>query len=244
MLSLRVLPVIDLMQGEVVRAIAGRREEYRRLVSDISASSHPSDVAAALRSQFDFRELYLADLDAIRGDEPTFLTYSQLQKAGFRLWVDAGLRDGKRARQLREAGVESIVVGLETVASPAALDEIMRALGDRIVFSLDLHQGTPLGNHHAWGKLNAWQIAVQVVQLGIRRMLVLDLAHVGRGAGTFTIDLCARLHDHFPHLEIAAGGGIRDRHDLLALRECGARVALVASALHDGRLTRAHLEGL
>jgi phosphoribosylformimino-5-aminoimidazole carboxamide ribotide isomerase len=242
--SLRVLPVIDLMRGEVVRAVGGRREEYRRLVDGIATSSDPCDIAGAFRSHFDFREFYLADLDAVLGGEPAFATYSELHKEGFRLWVDAGVCDVTRACQLREAGIESIIIGLETVVSPAALAEIVRAFGDQIVFSLDLHQGQPLGDHRAWGKRNAWEIAVQAVELGVRRMLVLDLAHVGCGEGTGNLDLCGRLHADFPQLEIGAGGGIRDRRDLLALRGSGVRVAVVASALHAGRLTRADLEGL
>src|SRR5205085_9347687 len=60
-----LLPVIDLMQGEVVHGIAGRREEYRPIVSILAESTKPLAVARAFREEFGFNELYLADLDAI-----------------------------------------------------------------------------------------------------------------------------------------------------------------------------------
>ena len=44
-----------------------------------------------------------------------------------------------------------------------------------------------------------------------------------------------------PDVEIGAGGGVRDRADIEALRSCGVRCVLIASALHDGRLTRVRL---
>jgi uncharacterized protein related to proFAR isomerase len=45
-------------------------------------------------------------------------------------------------------------------------------------------------------------------------------------------------------VEISSGGGVRHRGDLEALRACGVRFALAASALHEGRLTRSDLEEL
>jgi phosphoribosylformimino-5-aminoimidazole carboxamide ribotide isomerase len=38
-----------------------------------------------------------------------------------------------------------------------------------------------------------------------------------------------------------AAGGVRGRHDLQVLRDAGIAGVLVASALHDGRLTSADL---
>ena len=42
----------------------------------------------------------------------------------------------------------------------------------------------------------------------------------------------------------ARGGGVRGVDDLRRLKACGVRAALVASALHDGALTPADLDGL
>src|SRR4051812_28304479 len=108
--SMRVLPVLDLKTGVVVRGVAGRRHEYQPVVSSLTASSWPVDVAGAFREHFGLAELYLADLDAIAGAAPALPTYVALQAMGFQLWVDAGVREPAMATPLAEAGISKIVV--------------------------------------------------------------------------------------------------------------------------------------
>jgi phosphoribosylformimino-5-aminoimidazole carboxamide ribotide isomerase len=269
--GMKVIPVLDLMGGVVVRGAGGRRREYRPVVSRLTASPAPLDVARAFRERFGLTELYVADLDAIEGAPPALPTLAALRAAGFRLWVDAGVRDIGRARTLAEAGVERVVVGLET-AGPGVLAEACGALGDRVVFSLDLKAGVPFirdpeatepvlgggmlsrpgqppalhptlgGAAKAWHPADASGIAERAVALGARRLLVLDLARVGGGAGVGTEALCARLAAAHPEVEVAVGGGVRGADDLRRLAGRGVRAALVASALHDGALKKADIE--
>jgi phosphoribosylformimino-5-aminoimidazole carboxamide ribotide isomerase len=82
------------------------------------------------------------------------------------------------------------------------------------------------------------------VSLGVARFIVLDLARVGTGTGPGTESLCGELVNSFPHVEIYAGGGVRNVADLRRMREAGIHGALVASALHDGALNRDDLAGL
>src|SRR5712692_10132947 len=118
---MRIIPVVDLKAGHVVRGIAGRREDYQPIVSRLTSSSGPVEVAQALRDQFRFTELYVADLDAIVGAPPALQNYAALRSLGFRLWVDAGVRDLGAIEPLVQARIERVVVGLETVAGPDAL---------------------------------------------------------------------------------------------------------------------------
>jgi phosphoribosylformimino-5-aminoimidazole carboxamide ribotide isomerase len=74
------------------------------------------------------------------------------------------------------------------------------------------------------------------MELGVRRMIVLDLARVGVGEGVGTEDLCRQMRAADQNLEIIAGGGVRGRDDLKRLADAGCDAALVASALHDGRI--------
>jgi phosphoribosylformimino-5-aminoimidazole carboxamide ribotide isomerase len=234
---MRILPVLDLQNGLVVRGVGGRRQEYRPIVSRLTPSSNPLDVARAFRAHFGFDELYLADLDAIAGRPPAWDTYAALREAEFRLNVDAGVRTTADAKPLAGAGVEGIVAGLETIAGPEVVRDLCRELGsERILFSLDLKEGRPLGNLAAWHTTEAWPIVERAVHLGARRVIVLDLARVGGHGGTGTEEFCARLAGEFPGVEVLAGGGVRDENDLVRLQQAGVMGVLVASALHDGRL--------
>jgi phosphoribosylformimino-5-aminoimidazole carboxamide ribotide isomerase len=236
-----ILPVLDLMQGQIVRGVAGRRHEYRPVVSTLTPSAAPLDIALAFRRHFGFDALYLADLDAIAGAAPAGATYAQLRDHGFRLWIDAGLRGPADDRlAMLEATADTVIVGLETLDGPGALSAVFERLGDRLVFSLDLKGGRPLGRADRWPD-DAWAIAQTALALGVRRILVLDLARVGVGEGTGTETLCTRLRAHDSGLEITAGGGVRGPDDVRRLVAAGVNHVLVASALHDGRLTRADL---
>jgi phosphoribosylformimino-5-aminoimidazole carboxamide ribotide isomerase len=254
---MRIVAVLDVMAGQVVRGIAGQRERYRPWLSPLAGSSEPLDVARAFRERFGLIEIYVADLDAILGAPPNLPLLRSLQDDGFRLWVDAGMRMAEDVVPLREAGVARIVAGLETLAGPDVLAAIV---ADDVVFSLDLKDGEPLigGDWRAEGFIpsgnprrlhisggekplrssKAIEIARHAVVLGVTRMLVLDLSRVGVGSGPGTDELIANLRLEFPRLEVTAGGGVRGREDLDRLAQLGADAVLVASALHDGRLIR------
>jgi phosphoribosylformimino-5-aminoimidazole carboxamide ribotide isomerase len=235
----QILPVIDLLQGQVVRGIAGRRADYKPMISRLTTSTDPIDVALAFRDHFGFDELYVADLDAIAGAPPAVAVFAELQRRGFCLWVDAGLCLVFDMAPLMECGVACVVAGLETVHGPAAFAEILEKITPRrVVFSLDLKEGRPLGAAARWSANDPFAIAAQAVALGVERILVLDLARVGAEGGAGTEPLCRSLRKSYPHLEITAGGGVRDLHDVTTLQLAGVDRLLVASALHDGRLTR------
>jgi phosphoribosylformimino-5-aminoimidazole carboxamide ribotide isomerase len=234
---LRILPVLDILGGLVVRGIGGRRHEYRPIVSRLTQSAQPLEVARAIQSEYGLSDLYLADLDAISGAAPSLTLYAQLQEAGFRLCVDAGLHFADEAEPLIAAGVDEIVFGLESLQNPSELARACARHGARIIFSLDLRNGEPMGNRAAWNLGDPLSVAEQAVAAGEKRIIVLDLARVGVGSGVGTEELCRRLAQAFPDVEIIAGGGVRNLDDLQRLHECGVHGVLLASILHDRQIT-------
>jgi phosphoribosylformimino-5-aminoimidazole carboxamide ribotide isomerase len=102
-----------------------------------------------------------------------------------------------------------------------------------LAFSLDLFDGRVLGN---WNSIEPQDIVERVVDAGIRRIIVLDLARVGLGSGIGTEDLLESLIHRFANVEFVAGGGVRNRDDLNRLESLGVAGVLMASALHDGLL--------
>jgi phosphoribosylformimino-5-aminoimidazole carboxamide ribotide isomerase len=260
-----VVPVIDLKAGLAVRGVGGRREAYRPVQSVLSSSPAPEAIGRAFKERLGFSRVYLADLDAIAGGEPSWGVYRSLGELGLRLWIDAGVSDVQRATALATVGntpheapaattcsrlmadpagspggCEKVVVGLETLPSADALAEIVAHLGSqRVIFSLDLKDGQPLAGP-LWHGGSPLEIARHAVDAGVRSILVLDLAAVGMNRGAITLELCRQLkrlgRQLGAALELIGGGGVRNKDDLLLLAGAGCSAALVASALHDGRL--------
>lgn len=234
---MEVLPVLDLLNGVVVRGVAGRRSEYRPLQTRLTTSCQPRDVARAIRSEFGLTRLYVADLDAIMHRCPNWDVYRQLLDDGFHLLVDAGIRTVEESLTIQAIGAEPIV-GLESCPSPQVLADIVSADPRGITFSLDLKDGHPLLAVDTTG----WsppplEIARQAVACGVTRMIVLDLADVGTSTGGQSEILCRSILTAFPELTLTCGGGVRGIDDLRRLRLAGVGRVLVASALHDGRLS-------
>jgi len=239
-----IIPVLDLLNGIVVRGVAGRRSEYRPLRSNLTMSVQPLDVARALREVFDFSRFYVADLDAIVHHHPNWQTYRQLIADGFQLLVDAGIRDVESSLSVRDCGAEPII-GLESCPGPQVLSDIISSNRGEITFSLDLLDGRPLlsSDSRDWSR-DPYEIVGQSVACGVTRIIVLDLADVGTSSGGRTEALCRSLLAEFPDLKLTCGGGVRGLDDLRRMQRMGADSVLIASALHDGHLSAIELRGL
>jgi phosphoribosylformimino-5-aminoimidazole carboxamide ribotide isomerase len=237
----KVIPVIDLKGGEVVRGVGGRREDYRRVETTLTDDASPGGIVRAFVNHFAVDIVYVADLDAIAGGTPDFAAYTAIGRSGAQLWVDAGAGEVRRAAEIaayRDAEIATVIVGLESLASPAELAAIIQRFGaERIVFSLDLKDGRPITRVASWIDEPPERIAEDAVYLGVTRMIVLDLAHVGEGRGPGAAPRCRALHDRFPRMELIGGGGVRSLADARDLAAAGCNAVLIASALHDGRLS-------
>lgn len=236
----RIIPVLDVMDGQAVRAVGGRRELYRPLESRITDSTDPATVAEALLAAAGTNELYVADIDAIGRHRPRLGWLKPLADRGCRLLVDAGLRVATDARLILDAGASAVVAATETVRSLAELRALLSAVGpERVILSLDLRNGRLVGDAAVWGDAGNPSAAVaSAVGFGVRRVIVLDLARVGTGIGMGTESLCVGLRASFPELELIAGGGVRTWDDVERAAKAGADGVLVASGLHDGTLVR------
>ncbi|PQO30106.1 hisA/hisF family protein [Blastopirellula marina] len=234
-ISSAVLPVIDLKEGVVVRGVGGVRNRYRPIQSRLCDGAEPGEVAAALKREFSFVDIYVADLDAIQDSRPQQEAWREIAAAGLRLHLDAGLASLDDCRQAAERlgreNVASLVVGLETLQRWEDLREIVAEFGDAATFSLDLRHGRPL--KIVGGTLRPEEIAEKAYQCGIRRIVLLDLAHVGQGRGTGTEGLCRDLSAQFPAVEWITGGGIRSLEEVAGQLALGACRILVCSALHQ-----------
>ncbi len=241
---MQILPVLDLLHGQVVRGVAGRRSEYRPIVSRLTDSTSPLEIANAFRQTFRLNRLYVADLDAIEGRTPQISIWQHLAGAGFELEIDAGVRSVESVRTVLDSGADSVIVGSESLPSEKLLLEMLDTTEtERVVVSLDLVAGEPRTQAEEWARLSPIEIVDRVVSLGVRRLIVLDVRSVGMHGGTGTDSLCDDIRNCFPKLELTTGGGIRSAADLCRQTEIGSDRVLVASALHDGLLRSSDIVG-
>lgn len=235
---MRVIPVIDILNSQVVRGVAGQRDQYRPVESRLTDSAEPLAVANAFRNTFGLTTLYVADLDAIQNAESNVEVYRDLKDDGFELLIDAGLKNVYDAEVVLMTGASKVIVGLETWPLLASLEMMLEKVGsERVIFSLDLKSGRSIRKFDDMINDDPAEIGCAVIECGIRELIVLDLAAVGVASGPTTLNLCQELRDFAPKLKLITGGGVRSSADLSTLRSAGIDGALVASALHDGSIS-------
>lgn len=245
-----LIPVIDLLQGHVVRGMGGDRQAYRPIESALCASSDPVTVARTLCEHCDARQLYIADLDALMGGSAQIDVLRGVMQAlpQIELWLDAGFADAPGARELlaRLQPFDARVVpvfGSESMASRSALEACFAAaqepernapsettdLTQRAVLSLDRRNGQRLDVAGCWDARALWP----------KRVIVMTMERVGSQAGP-DLDTMRALRRDSPDTWLVGAGGVRNAADLARATDAGADAWLVASALHDLQLPRVH----
>jgi HisA/HisF family protein len=227
---MRIVPVIDIRHGVVVRAIAGRRADYRPLVSRLTSALTPLETVRDLLAFYPFENLYIADLDAIEGRSDNGSAIRDIGAAfpELELWIDPGLRQATDAARWRDQQNLRLVVGSESISSLKELCALTKA--DECILSLDFQGARFLGDPEILEKSLLWPSHV----------IVMTLTRVGGDEGP-DIARLAEIVARANGRAVFGAGGVRYSEDFVALAHGGATGVLVSSALHDGRLTAAQL---
>ncbi len=228
----QVIPVLDLKEGGVVHARRGERGRYLPLRSSLCAGNGPKEVVGGLLGLFPFRSMYVADLDAIGGNGDNMAVLTGLKTAFPQVcfWVDAGFRQPDEVRGFLAHGLGDPVQGSESLPGLEPLAALKADPAWRnIVLSVDFRDRV-IGPSDLLERTDLWP----------QRVIVMTLARVGSGEGP-DWERLAEVRHAAPHVDLFAAGGVRHGGDLQDLAEQGVAGALVATALHDGRIGAAEL---
>ena len=233
---MEVIPVIDLKDGVVVHARMGMRSAYAPIETALSPTSRPNDVARGLMSIFPFKKFYVADLNAIenKGNNHEALKRLCAEFPQLLFWVDPGISDVHHAERWLEAALGHLVLGSETQRDSELIRYLYR--NNRTILSLDFRGDAFLGPASLLNEAEIWPTNV----------IVMTLARVGSASGP-DMNRLATIKSRTANRHVYAAGGVRDADDLALLAQAGIAGALVATSLHNGKLTGtqiARLSGL
>ena len=239
---MRLIPVLDLMNGQVVHGRRGERNQYRPVKSCLTSSADPLPVARALQDKTGCREFYIADLDALQcrgGHRDQIIELASGLSAD--LWIDAGITDIASAQKILQYGASKIIICTESLPDYATLNAIENAIDrSRRVFSLDIINGLIISKAPFLKNLPPLEALEMIADQGWRDFILLTLDHVGTGSGPDWKLLEAARH-RFPQLNFFAAGGIHHPEDIGRLISLDITGALIATALHWGWITARHI---
>lgn len=228
---MEIIPVIDLMHGQVVHARMGQRQHYLPIQSSLCSSSAPINIINALLELYPFEHLYIADLDAIQGQSNHFQTIQALIEKFplIEIWLDSGIACVDDLQDLKNLRVIH-VIGSENITSTNDIIGLKQALAEEFILSLDFNAQGFLGPTDILNSSLHWP----------SRIIAMTLDKVGSNQGVDLQILKSLINKNLPH-EFYAAGGVRNLEDLKKISEIGISGALIASALHNKQLNDADI---
>lgn len=229
---MEIIPVIDLLDEQVVHARRGERQNYRAIQSSLCDSSAPLDIVHSLLELYPFRQIYIADLNGIqkRGTHYAAIQAIARQYPQLQIWLDSGIAEADHIKSWREVSLHH-VLGSESMADLHHYEQIMQ-ISEHVsprpnptILSLDFMAAGYQGPAQLLSDPDLWP----------DRVIGMTLTQVGSNEGPAS-KVLAGLISRAEGRKIYAAGGIRDMNDLLKLKDMGISGALVATALHNGKL--------
>ena len=181
---MKVIPVIDILNGNVVHAVRGERKEYNPIQSILTKSVEPLEVAKVFKT-LGFSELYIADLDAITKGKWNFEVIKRIaNETELKVTVDAGVADLETAKKLLECGITKVIIGTETLQNKGFVGDVVSVLGrTKVIVSLDLKYNKLLFKLGFDGCKDPLYLLREFKQMGVLNTIILDLARVGSDEG-------------------------------------------------------------
>ncbi len=229
---MRCIFVLDILNGAVVHAVRGERSRYAPIAgfSRIVSTSDPLAIVQELRP----REVYVADLNLLTGRGDNLAVIRKISTVT-KIMADTGISMTDDLARLPPS--VSPVLGTET-ASLQLIEEA--AIEHRIVVSIDMMKRKVLARDPELAGQTPLQLLQRLNGLQLEGIILLELDRVGTSAGLdrqFLIDAAA-ITKH----PLILGGGVKEEEDLLALEDMGFSGALLATALHNGRIPVARVQ--
>jgi len=234
---LKVIPVIDVLNGVVVHAKKGDRAAYQAIHSQLTPSSQPLDIVAALLELYPFQQLYIADLNAIQkldtSHENNYNVIASIKERypALELWVDAGISNNVELNLWQTLGTR-LIIGSENFINISDYS-LLNILDKNYILSLDFMPLGYQGPAELLTKTECWS----------QDVIVMSLSNVGANNG-MNIDLLQKTMARAKGFNIIAAGGIRNVDDLVILKEMGISAALLATALHQKQISTEQLESI
>ena len=175
------------------------------------------------------REVYIADLNLLTGSGNNLQVINEISKSTKTL-ADTGISSIYDLDLLSESAIP--VLGTET--APLSLIEAAAGKGREIVVSIDMRMRRILSSDPDIAGRTPIELFERLNVLDLKEVILLELDRVGTSVG-LDIAFLKQAQKASRH-PLVLGGGVKDVGDLAALDEIGFSGALVATAIHNGRI--------
>lgn len=236
MLSIRIIPCLDVNAGRVVKGIN---------FLELRDAGDPVEIAKAYESQ-GADELVFLDITASSDERETIvdIVENTASECFMPLTVGGGLRNVENIRTMLNAGADKVSLNTAAVNNPDLIDASASRFGNQcIVVAIDAKRDLETNSWrvytHGGRKPTSWDAidwAREVVNRGAGEILLTSMDADGTLAG-YDVELTKTLSEAVEVPVIASGGAGNLDHLVDVLKNGRANAVLAASIFHFGTYT-------
>jgi phosphoribosylformimino-5-aminoimidazole carboxamide ribotide isomerase len=226
----KIIPAIDLMEGQVVRLVKGKPEDKTVY------SNNPQEIAKKWeRAGADM--LHIVDLDATlqRGSNLEMIQ-KVAKEVTIPIQVAGGLRD-ESAISMALDFAQRAVIGTLAFNDATLVSELAEKFGKkRLVIAVDHNDGIIVVN--GWQRSTGINLSDAVADFTKKNFTEFLLTNVSRdgtlqGPDTENLSKICKIEK----TNVIASGGISNSSDVIKVKQCNAYGVILGKALYDGKIT-------
>jgi len=228
---MKIIPAIDLLNGQVVRLQKGdytKKTVYNHL---------PLDEASRFRDS-GFGHIHVVDLNGAKSGEFENLPIIReiINDLGLSVQTGGGVRSRKDIDTLLKAGLNGVICSSMAVKNQ---EEWLTAIKDhpnKMILGLDLKDGKMA--YGGWLETSDEPIEEflnPMIEAGLQTVLSTDIARDGMLSGP-NVEMYNDLQKRFPQLNWIASGGVSNLKDLVTLQNGNLYGVVVGKAYYEGHI--------
>lgn len=228
---MKVIPSIDLMNGNVVRLVRGDPankvvysdnpiETARKWEAAGADMLHVVDLNATLRTGINNNEIVFKIIDSVK---------IPVQVAG-------GIRSINAINEMFNKNAAKVVLGTIAYKEPDSIRQIAKKKIEKLVISIDQNNGRVMID--GWREASSYGIIDAInlfMAMGIREFLLTSIDRDGtlNGPDVMTLSLASS----FANSLIIASGGISSLEDIIRVRSAGCYSVILGKAVYEGKIS-------
>ena len=228
---MKVIPSIDLMNGNVVRLVRGDPankvvysdnpiETARKWEAAGADMLHVVDLNATLRTGINNNEIVFKIIDSVK---------IPVQVAG-------GIRSINAINEMFNKNAAKVVLGTIAYKEPDSIRQIAKKKVEKLVISIDQNNGRVMID--GWREASSYGIIDAInlfMAMGIREFLLTSIDRDGtlNGPDVMTLSLASS----FANSLIIASGGISSLEDIIRVRSAGCYSVILGKAVYEGKIS-------
>lgn len=229
---MRVIPAIDLLDGQVVRLHKGDYNEVTIYNED------PIDEALKFK-EAGFNHIHVVDLNGAKEGEFLNIDYIAriIEELDLSIQTGGGIRSYEDAVMLLESGISNIICSSMAVKSPDEWLKVLDDFGSRAILGMDLKDGKVA--YSGWLKtldMTLREFLQPMIDRGLSTVLSTDISRDGTLEGP-NRELYKELSLYFPNLNFIASGGVSNADDLKALAQDNRYGVVVGRAYYEEKIS-------